>query len=98
MATHNDLGKLGEKMAVDFLIKKGHVILETNWVFDKAEVDIIAQKHLLMFVHAPMQYEVDEIIPSMSVGFHEFEQKFEVVCALSFSPPKSLPNRGVEEC
>ena len=50
MATHNDLGKLGEKMAVDFLIKKGHVILETNWVFDKAEVDIIAQKGTVLVV------------------------------------------------
>ena len=60
-------------------------------------VNIVAQKHLLMFVHARMQYEMDEIISSMSVGFHEFEQKFEVVCALSFSPPKSLPNRGDKE-
>ena len=64
---------------------------------EEEHVDIVAQKHLLMFVHAPTQFEVDEIISSMSVGFHEFEQKFEVVCALSFSPPKSLPNTGNEE-
>ena len=43
MAEHNDLGKFGEQMAVDFLIKKGYTILETNWLFDKAEIDIIAQ-------------------------------------------------------
>jgi putative endonuclease len=43
MAEHNDLGKFGEQMAVDFLIKKGYTILETNWFFDKAEIDIIAQ-------------------------------------------------------
>ncbi len=44
MAEHNELGKLGEELAVDFLTEKGYEILETNWTFQKAEVDIIAQK------------------------------------------------------
>jgi putative endonuclease len=44
MAEHNDLGKLGEEIAVEFLQKNGYEILETNWVFQKAEVDIIAKK------------------------------------------------------
>ncbi|TXI67087.1 MAG: endonuclease [Flavobacterium sp.] len=50
MAEHNDLGKLGEELAVDFLEKNGFEILETNWVFDKAEVDIIAQKNGILAV------------------------------------------------
>lgn len=64
---------------------------------EEKDVDIVAQKHLLMLMHAPMQFKVDEIISSMSLGFDEFEQEFEVVCALSFSPPNSLPNRGDKE-
>lgn len=44
MAKHNDLGKLGEKLAVEFLRKNGYEILETNWTFQKAEIDIIAKK------------------------------------------------------
>lgn len=44
MAEHNDLGKLGEELAVEFLQKNGYEILETNWVFQKAEIDIIAKK------------------------------------------------------
>lgn len=44
MADHNDLGKLGEEMAVEFLQKNGYEILETNWTFQKAEIDIIAKK------------------------------------------------------
>lgn len=44
MAQHNELGKLGEEMAVEFLQQNGYQILETNWVFQKAEIDIIAQK------------------------------------------------------
>jgi putative endonuclease len=44
MAAHNELGKLGEEMAVTFLQKEGYDILDTNWTFQKAEIDIIAKK------------------------------------------------------
>lgn len=44
MAFHNDLGKSGEQLAVEFLKKKGYQILERNFEFQKAEIDIIAQK------------------------------------------------------
>lgn len=44
MAEHNELGKLGEELAVEFLQKNGYEILETNWTFQKAEIDIIAKK------------------------------------------------------
>ena len=43
MAQHNDLGKKGEQLAIDFLIEKGYTILEKNYRYLKAEVDIIAQ-------------------------------------------------------
>lgn len=43
MANHNELGKKGEQLAVDFLLEKKYDILERNYRFDKAEVDIIAQ-------------------------------------------------------
>ena len=44
MAYHNDLGKLGEQLAVDYLLRNGFTILERNFIFDKAELDIIAKK------------------------------------------------------
>lgn len=50
MAEHNDLGKLGEELAVDFLQKNGYEILETNWTFQKAEIDIIAQKENILAI------------------------------------------------
>ncbi len=43
MAQHNDLGKKGEKLALEALKKKGYTILETNWRHEKQEVDIIAK-------------------------------------------------------
>ena len=50
MAEHNELGKFGEELAVDFLQKNGYDILETNWTFQKAEIDIIAQKENIVAV------------------------------------------------
>lgn len=44
MAEHNELGKKGEQLAVEFLQKKGYAILERNFRHQKAEVDLIAQK------------------------------------------------------
>lgn len=44
MAEHNELGKQGEQFAVAYLQKQGYKILETNWTFQKAEIDIIAKK------------------------------------------------------
>ena len=38
MATHNELGKKGEELAVEYLEKKGYKILEKNWYYKKAEV------------------------------------------------------------
>lgn len=50
MAEHNELGKFGEELAVEFLQKNDYVILETNWTFQKAEIDIIAQKGTVLAV------------------------------------------------
>ena len=42
MAEHNSLGIRGEKIAIKMLKEKGYEILETNWRFSKAEIDVIA--------------------------------------------------------
>lgn len=43
MRSH-ELGVQGENLAASFLISKGYTILERNWRFAKAEIDIIAFK------------------------------------------------------
>jgi hypothetical protein len=47
-----------------------------------------------MLVHASMHFQPEEIVSSVELGFHEFEQSFEVIGALSFSPLSSLPNQS----
>ena len=44
MVQHNILGKEGERMATEFLIKRGYIIRETNWKLNHLEIDIIAQE------------------------------------------------------
>lgn len=50
MAGHNDFGKIAEDLAVDFLSKNGYTILVRNFRFQKAEIDIIAEKDNLLIV------------------------------------------------
>ena len=64
MAAHNELGKLGEELAVAFLEKDGYKILDTNWTFQKAEVDIIAQKdNILAIVEVKTRSSIDFGLP-----------------------------------
>lgn len=42
MAEHYDFGKEAEQLAVQFLEKKKYKVLERNYRFQKAEIDIIA--------------------------------------------------------
>ena|SRR5690554_388719 len=44
MARHNEIGKIGENLAKEYLIREGYTILTTNYRYLKAEIDLIAQK------------------------------------------------------
>ncbi|WP_294271854.1 YraN family protein [uncultured Chryseobacterium sp.] len=50
MATHNDFGKKAEDMAVEHLLRSGYKILSRNFRFQKAEIDIIAEKEDLIII------------------------------------------------
>ncbi len=50
MAKHNELGKRGEEIARKTLEDKGHVILESNYRYGRAEIDLISRyDDLLIF-------------------------------------------------
>ncbi|HSQ46313.1 MAG TPA: YraN family protein [Lutibacter sp.] len=50
MAKHNELGELGEDLAVEELEKNGYEIVERNWRYKKAEIDIIARKNEVLAI------------------------------------------------
>jgi len=64
MAEHNELGKFGEEQAVEYLKQQGYAILETNWTFQKSEIDIIAQKeNTLVIVEVKTRSTLDFGLP-----------------------------------
>jgi len=50
MGKHNEFGKEGELIAVDFLIKNGYEIKYRSYRYLKAELDIIAQKENILAI------------------------------------------------
>lgn len=50
MADHNDFGKIAEDMAADYLQKNGYKVIARNFRFQKAEIDIIAEKDNLIII------------------------------------------------
>ncbi|WP_106917793.1 YraN family protein [Chryseobacterium aurantiacum] len=50
MADHNDFGKKAEDMAADYLQKNGYKVIGRNFRFQKAEIDIIAEKEDLIII------------------------------------------------
>lgn len=43
MAVHNDLGRMGESIAMDYLIQKGYQIISQNYRYRKGEIDLIVK-------------------------------------------------------
>lgn len=51
MAQHLDLGRLGEQLAKTHLEGLGYEIIDENWTYGKAEIDLIAyQNKTIIFV------------------------------------------------
>ena len=51
MAGHNDVGKIGEDLAREFLEGKGYEIIEQNYKTKYSEIDLVAEKlGVLVFV------------------------------------------------
>ena len=60
MAKHNELGKQGEDIAVQYLTDKGYEILERNWRNIHKEIDIIAKKDKVLVVVEVKTRQTDE--------------------------------------
>lgn len=44
MARHNDIGRRGEDIACELLVREGYAIVARNWRMNRYEVDIVALK------------------------------------------------------
>ena len=68
MAEHNELGKEGEILARNFLVKNGYTILDLNYRFKHLEIDIICEKdNLLVVVEVKTRSYDDVVKPELTV-------------------------------
>lgn len=69
MAFHNSLGQEGERVAREFLIKRGLTIRETNWRLNHLEIDIVAQdsNNCLHIVEVKTRTHDDRFDPLKSI-------------------------------
>lgn len=78
MATHNQLGKIGEETAVNYLINNGYQIQHRNWRYRKYEIDIIALKdNQLVFVEVKTRTPNPDYSPEDSLNRNKLKQLIE---------------------
>ena len=69
MAQHNELGNEGEKKACEYLLSKGFKILDTNWRYEKCELDIVCEhRNILVFVEVKTRTGTYFGMPAEFVG------------------------------
>ncbi|MBR1929146.1 MAG: YraN family protein [Paludibacteraceae bacterium] len=72
MAQHNELGKIGEQKAAEYLKKKGYKILERNYKYKNLEIDIIAQRKTdLVFVEVKTRSDNTLFEPEDAVNYQK---------------------------
>jgi putative endonuclease len=72
MSKNIELGNQGERIAKDYLVKKDYQILETNWRFSRAEVDLIAMDgQVLVFVEVKTRSSALFGEPELAVNQHK---------------------------
>lgn len=73
--TNKEIGKYGENLAKDFLIKQGYEIIETNFHYSKmAEIDIIAKKdNVIHFVEVKTRTSNSFGVPLEAIGKKKLE-------------------------
>jgi putative endonuclease len=78
-----ETGALGEKLALDFLKKKGYRIRETNFRCHEGEIDIIAEKKdYLVFIEVRTKTSSSFGSPEESITFAKKEKL--IASALSY--------------
>lgn len=72
MAAHNELGTWGEQCAVEYLRRKGYVILERDWKSGHRDLDIIALDGATMvFVEVKTRRNRMFADPEMAVDYRK---------------------------
>ena len=74
MATHNDLGTWGERVAADYLREKGYSIRHQNWKIGHRDLDIVASApdgQTLVMVEVKTRRNTDYVAPETAVDWRK---------------------------
>ena len=75
MASHNETGIEGEKLAQAWLIQQGYTILHHNWKSGRYEIDYIASKDdILHFIEVKCRHHSPFTYPEESVTKGKFRR------------------------
>ncbi len=69
MAAHNELGKIGEDLALSYLMDKGYVLRDRNWRYRHLEIDLVmSSEHTVVFVEVKTRSDEDLIAAVTAVN------------------------------
>lgn len=89
MAEHNELGSLGEEIAVRYLQDRSYAILERNWRCGRLEVDIIARIGDQMVI-AEVKTRTDGFMESLGKAVNKRKQDLLIRAANAYIAIKNL--------
>ncbi|MEM6265687.1 MAG: YraN family protein [Bacteroidota bacterium] len=81
MAHHNQIGNKGEDLAAGFLETKGYIVLDRNYRFQRAEVDIVAMRlepAEVVFVEVKTRTDTSGEYPEAAVTEKKKQQMYKV--------------------
>ena len=82
MRQHLDSGEWGETLAAQYLSDLGYTILERNWRYKRAEIDIIARDGgILVFVEVKTRANLSFGRPEEMVGFRKKRMLYDAASA-----------------
>ena len=94
MSNNISLGKLGEEIAAQFLLKKGYTILDRNWRNHHKEVDIVALDGKMLVIVEVKTRKSDEFgAPELAVNKRKQRLLISAANAYIYSHPLDLEVR-----
>ncbi len=94
MSEHNEVGKIGEEVAREYLIKKGYRIISSNWRFGKKEIDIIAlDGNKMIFVEVKTRSTLAFELPQEAVTLRKMKNLVEAADAYLIQRKIDLQSR-----
>lgn len=76
MALHNDIGKWGEQVAVDYLRHRGYTIRDCDWRYRHRDIDIVAlteDMRTIVFVEVKTRTSTELTSPEQAVDLEKIK-------------------------